>query len=75
MFEMYGAEWCGYCDKAKELFAVNGVSFEYKDVDIDQVGDEFLVEYGKAKLPQIKVDGKRIGGYSDLVEYLSSLDD
>jgi len=71
MLEIYGAEWCDYCQKAKELLSVNGIDFKYKDVDIDEVGDEFLAEYGKATLPQIKSDGKRIGGYSDLVEYFN----
>jgi len=74
MIELYGAYWCGYCEKAKAVLESKGFDFEYKDVDIDEFGDEFLAEYGKATLPQVKVDGRRIGGYSDLVEYFSGAD-
>lgn len=70
MIEIYGADWCSFCEKAKELLDSEGLCYSYLDVDIDEVGDKFLSEYGKATLPQIKVEGRRIGGYTDLVEWL-----
>ena len=66
---IYGASWCGPCRMAKEYFDKKGK--KYKFVDIQEVKD-----YGKTiypltdnykYIPVIFIDGKFIGGYSDLV--------
>ena len=35
MIELYGAEWCGDCNRSKRLLTTLGVAFAYLEVDKD----------------------------------------
>ncbi len=66
---IYSTSWCGPCANAKRLLTENGISFE--EIDIEGKGmtrDELFEITGGRTVPQIVVDGKAIGGYTDLVD-------
>ena len=71
MFVIYGASWCSFCQKAKE--ALSGKEYQFKDVDVVENIDEMfgLLGYEPLTVPQVFHDGNRIGGYSELVKFLS----
>ena len=70
---IYTTSWCGPCANAKRLLTENGISFE--EIDIENIGmtrDDLFKITGGRTVPQIVVDGKTIGGYTDLVELYSN---
>jgi len=75
---IYGKKDCPFCDKAKLLASqLNDIrkdfSFEYFDYEDEGFTKETLGEkLGKeiSTLPQIILDDKLIGGYTDLEAYV-----
>lgn len=61
---------CPYCVKAKNLLTQRGISFETIMIDdwADDQWDEFAKKSGMKTLPQVFVDDKLIGGYSQLAD-------
>jgi len=67
--KMYKTSWCGFCERAKSLFAHRGVT-EITEVDIEQwdKGFEKLFEMtGGKSVPQIFIGDRHIGGFDDLL--------
>ena len=61
---------CSYCDRAKTLIEQKG--FEYESINIEEDNNiELLLEKNKyaRTMPQIFINDKLIGGYTDLVKY------
>lgn len=65
---------CPWCVKAKEL--MNKLHLEYSEMkfEVDFTKEELrekmnLSEWERLFLPQIFIDGNRIGGYEDFVDY------
>ena len=57
MIKIYGTKTCSYCTRAKDLCSVNNIPF---------------VEINNYKtVPQIWDDEHYVGGYTDLVQYVS----
>lgn len=75
MVEIYSADWCDYCSKAKALMEDHGIPFEEHDMDDDEVIDELAERLPEpsTKIPQIFVDGEYVGGYDDLVVHLQEV--
>lgn len=68
---IYGAPGCQYCVKAKELANRHGIRVYYIDISKDDEAKDYIINEIKARtVPQIFVEGKHIGGYTDLVDYL-----
>ena len=64
---MYTTRWCGYCVRAKTLLDSRGVEYEEINLDGDPGFRQRLLELtGGWTVPQILVDGKPIGGYTEL---------
>lgn len=66
---IYTRRWCGYCTAAVRLLRKKKVPFE----EIDATGDQDLRRWlfsvtGRSTVPQIFIDGRPIGGYSELVD-------
>jgi len=62
---------CPYCDKAKALLQMKGIQFEEKKIGDGYTKEELLEAVPNARtVPQIFLDGKLIGGYTDLEKYL-----
>ncbi len=65
--QVYSKRVCPYCVKAKALLQKKGVAFEEIDVEHDDAKREWLVEAtGQRTVPQIFVDGRSLGGFTDI---------
>jgi glutaredoxin 3 len=64
---MYTTRWCGYCVRAKVLLDAKGIPYEEISLDGDPAFRERLEELtGGWTVPQILIDGRPIGGYTEL---------
>ena len=64
---MYSTRWCGYCVRAKALLDGKGVP--YDDISLDDDPQFRRTLHGLTggwTVPQILIDGKPIGGYTEL---------
>ena len=65
--QMYTTTWCGYCVRAKTLLESRGI--EYDEINLDDNAhfrQKLLDLTGGWTVPQILIDGKPIGGYTEL---------
>ena len=68
---MYTRPTCFWCVRAKHLLESKGISYRDLDINNDNLRKELKIKApGIKTIPQIFKDGKRIGGYEDLVEFL-----
>ena len=64
---VYSTRWCGYCVRAKALLETRGIDFEEISLDDDPAFRQKLFDLtGGWTVPQILVDGRPIGGYTEL---------
>jgi glutaredoxin 3 len=64
---MYTTQWCGYCVRAKALLDERGIEYEEVRMDEDPEFRRKLLDMtGRWTVPQIFVDGRPIGGYTEL---------
>jgi glutaredoxin 3 len=65
--QMYTTRWCGYCVRAKTLLESRGISFEEISLDDDLDFRRRLLDLtGGWTVPQIVIDDRPIGGYTEL---------
>lgn len=67
---VYSTGTCPICDKAKAVLTKWGVPYDEVRIDLDRSRlTEFAeVTNGARTVPQIIIDGKCIGGFSELTE-------
>ncbi len=67
--EIYSSLLCPYCHRAKKLLEARGVNYEEIDVMLKPWRRAEMVERsgGRTSVPQIFVDGRRLGNYDELV--------
>ena len=64
---IYTLVGCPYCAKAKKLLTDYGVDFQEIDVSQDPAARAWLkTTTGRTTLPQTFIDGRPIGGFSDM---------
>jgi glutaredoxin 3 len=64
---IYTTRWCGYCVRAKALLDARGLAYEEVSMDDDEAFRAHLQELtGGWSVPQIVIDGRPIGGYTEL---------
>jgi len=64
---MYTTPWCGYCRRAKTLLEGKGIPYEEIDLDDGPAFRQRLFDLtGGWTVPQIVIDGRPIGGYTEL---------
>jgi glutaredoxin 3 len=64
---MYTTRWCGYCVRAKALLESKQLVYEEIHLDDDAQFRQRLHELtGGWTVPQILIDGRPIGGYTEL---------
>jgi glutaredoxin 3 len=65
---MYSTAWCGYCQRARNLFERKGVSFRDIKVDEDMREREAMLQKsgGLRTVPQIFIGERHVGGYDEL---------
>ena len=62
---------CPYCDQAKALLSQRGIVFEERKIGDGWSKEELLEEIPHARsVPQIIINGKHLGGFNELKEYL-----
>jgi len=67
--KMYTKGYCSFCYAAKNLLAKRGLAFEEISLsDNPSVEQEMRKLTGGRTVPQIVIDGRPIGGYTELVE-------
>ena len=65
--QLYTTRWCGYCIRAKALLDDKGLAYEEITLDDDPAFRRTLQELtGGWTVPQILIDGRPIGGYTEL---------
>jgi glutaredoxin 3 len=65
--QVYSTRWCGYCVRAKALLASRGIDYEEISLDHDPGFRQKLFDLtGGWTVPQILIDGRPIGGYTEL---------
>jgi glutaredoxin len=65
---LYGAEWCGYCRAAKQLFKDHEIEVTYHDADNLDRDKLSSISNGQTTIPVIFNKGVLIGGYTELLE-------
>jgi len=70
---IYSKDNCGYCVKAKSMLEKLGLDYREKKLESFDSIDELKKDIGSSvrSLPQIKINGELVGGYNQLVEYLT----
>ena len=71
---VYSKNNCVYCVKAKSLLKGLGLTFVEKKLEEFESVDDMLKDIGKKvrSMPQIKIDGKLVGGYNQLIEHYNN---
>ena len=70
--EIYSKSNCSYCVMAMNFFESMNVDYEVYSTDDPNIFDEMMKRNPYARtLPQIFIDDKLIGGYTDLIESYS----
>jgi glutaredoxin 3 len=65
---------CPYCDQAKALLKNKGIPFEEKKIGDGYSKEELLEAVPNARtVPQIFLDDKLIGGFTELNEHLKKV--
>jgi len=65
---MYTTNWCGYCERARKLFASKNVPIEEIDVESDPgKRAEMQTRSGRRSVPQIFIGDHHVGGSDDLL--------
>lgn len=71
--KMLTSPTCGYCQAAKNLFEQRGI--EYQEIDLIKNGElaqQMLTQSGQRTVPQIFINEKSIGGYTELTQLLKN---
>jgi glutaredoxin 3 len=64
---VYSTRWCAYCVRAKALLQRKGLEYEEVMLDDDPAFRQKLLDLtGSWTVPQILIDGRPIGGYTEL---------
>lgn len=66
--QMYTTTWCGYCVRAKALLDARDIPYEEIRLDDDDPAfrQKLFDLTGGWTVPQILIDGRPIGGYTEL---------
>ncbi len=67
--KMYTKGYCSFCFAAKNLLTKRGLEYEEISLSNNTTADKEMRELtGGTTVPQIVIDGRAIGGYTELVE-------
>lgn len=65
---------CPYCDQAKALLKIKNIEFEERNINKDFDREDLLAAVPNARtVPQIFIDDKLIGGFTELKEYFEKV--
>ncbi|MCW8964038.1 MAG: glutaredoxin 3 [Gammaproteobacteria bacterium] len=67
--EIYCSGFCGYCLMAEKLLESKGAKYKVLRVDNDsKLFEEMISRSQRRTVPQIFIDDKHIGGYTDIAQ-------
>ena len=70
-FAVYSKDGCPYCDKIKQVMDLTKLSYVVYNLNEDFDRDSFYSEFGQGStFPQVMVDGIKLGGCVDTIEFL-----
>ena len=70
-YTVFSKEGCPYCDKIKQVLELTGSNFVVYTLGDQFDKDAFYGEFGEGStFPQVVVDGKKLGGCTDTIQYL-----
>lgn len=73
MILIYGKEGCSYCERAKALCESQGFAFKYLTMGEDYTREQLFETFpGVKTVPQIIINGFKIGGYTELLNYIEN---
>lgn len=61
---LYATDWCGYCQKTRELFAKHDIPYIEYDIEKSSQGYREYRDLGGRGVPVINANGTVIHGYS-----------
>jgi len=65
---VYSSAHCPFCDMAKQLLERKGVEYQEIRVDLDPAQRKEMMQKSRQRtVPQIFINNKAVGGYTDLV--------
>jgi len=71
---IYSKDFCPYCVMAKKLLDEKSLTYREINISHSNSPEEVLAEIAslttRKTFPQIVLNGKHVGGYDDLCEYL-----
>ena len=68
--QVYTRSHCTHCTAAKQLLNTKNIAFEEISLDDMTILEDFKVQYpGVRQVPQIIINGERIGGYQELKNF------
>jgi len=71
-FLIYSKDNCSYCKSSKDLLDRKGITYEIIDITNNQdLRSKLVAQTGHNTVPYIFADGKFIGGYMELTNFLS----
>ena len=66
---VWSRDLCAYCDMAKRELKKRDIEFEERKIGDGWTKEQLLEEVPNARtIPQIVIDGKVIGGYTELMK-------
>jgi glutaredoxin 3 len=66
---------CMFCNKAKKLLAEKELAYEERNIEDNYSKQDLLEILPNARtVPQIFIDNAHIGGYTELVEFIKTLE-
>jgi len=70
-FAVYTKDGCPHCDKIKQVMDLTKLSYVVYNLNEHFDKKSFIDEFGQGStFPQVVVDGKKLGGCSDTIEFL-----
>ncbi len=68
--EIYSKTFCSYCVRAKRLLESKDIQFAEYGIDMDAGKRQEMIQRsgGRTTVPQIFIDGRHIGGCSELMD-------
>lgn len=72
---IYTKSQCPNCDTAKQLLKSKGIGYDEKSMDDPDEWQRFMAAYSNFRqMPQIFIDGQRVGGLAGLQAALKQVD-
>lgn len=69
---VWSKDQCPYCDQAKSLLKIKGITYEERNISRDWSREQLLEAVPTARtVPQIFINDQLIGGFTELKKYFN----